>query len=568
MHRPPTSLWRLLAPIALVVAVLGAPAQARDSWTHLRPGVDWLRRSVPGVVPQQVRAARFDLSRPEVSVHASVDLTHSERTVATSTFGRHIGAIAAINGDVSDGEVPVGLAIGDGAQWHDPPASHAWSYFACDIFNQCTIDTLPPHDGSWAFLPALYPYRYYNAVGGEAELLLRDGVRGPECDCPTCRDARSAVGLDETGTILWFVVVEAGHAGASGMTCGELRDLLEELGVHDAMMLAGGPNSALWVDGILRNYPTEGREAVQANHLAVMYTPTADPQCTVRSRRWCEESIVRTCTGGRLVGERVCADSEAGCGSDGDWAFCVDPRCPADDGLGTGCIDDDHAVSCTDGVYTERDCTGAGLVCGTDDAGSACMDVRCARGPHTSLCIDSSELARCVDGAYERSACADGTSCEEGPTDAACVGPEPEPAPDAGPGSDVEPGPDAGTATDAGADPGDSEAGDPVDADSDPVDATLDADGGDADAVVEDPRDSIPTDSTPTDAAAADRSSPPTEVDETPTDPAGAPADTEPGTNTRRRNRACTATSGGRPHPGQVAAWLVIFAWRRRRTSK
>ena len=326
MHRPPTSLWRLLAPIALVVAVLGAPAQARDSWTHLRPGVDWLRRSVPGVVPQQVRAARFDLSRPEVSVHASVDLTHSERTVATSTFGRHIGAIAAINGDVSDGEVPVGLAIGDGAQWHDPPASHAWSYFACDIFNQCTIDTLPPHDGSWAFLPALYPYRYYNAVGGEAELLLRDGVRGPECDCPTCRDARSAVGLDETGTILWFVVVEAGHAGASGMTCGELRDLLEELGVHDAMMLAGGPNSALWVDGILRNYPTEGREAVQANHLAVMYTPTADPQCTVRSRRWCEESIVRTCTGGRLVGERVCADSEAGCGSDGDWAFCVDPR--------------------------------------------------------------------------------------------------------------------------------------------------------------------------------------------------------------------------------------------------
>lgn len=341
----------------------------------MRPGVDWLHRTTSA--PQDIHAVRIDLGRGEVSLRASRDATGSERQVTTPTFAANVGAVVAVNGDWSDGSTPVGLAIGDGWLWHDHlddgSIGASWGYLACDAFNQCDLTSLPLLSEAWWFTPTRYPYRYFNAVGANGVLLLEDGVRWEGCydgcDGDTCRHPRSAACVDATGQYLWLIVVDGRRSDALGMTCGEVRDLAQDLGCWDAVMLDGGGSSTMVIDGLVRNEPSDGSPRTVANHLGVVYTERPDPTCAVHSGGWCEGTVLGWCTGGRLVGQGDCAYYGATCQEDEGWAFCVDYRCPGGDGMGSACLDATRVATCTDGVYGEGDCAAFGLVCGEDAHG-------------------------------------------------------------------------------------------------------------------------------------------------------------------------------------------------------
>lgn len=389
---------------------------AGDTWETVRAGVEYLHRTTSE--PQDIHAARIDLSLPNVAVRASQPIYDEQQHVTTSTFARNVGALVAINGDWSDTVNPYGLAIGDGWQWHDH--TDTWGFLGCDIHKKCELDA---YTGVWWFTPTIYPWRFFNAVGANGVVLMRDGVQMPMgSGCYDSSDnPRSAACLEADGTHLWLVVVDGRQSDSAGMTCAETAALLADLGCWDAVMLDGGGSSTLYVDGQVKNDPSDGSERVVGNHFGVIYNGSADPACVEANGKWCEGTVIHQCAGGQAHASGDCAIYGASCQEDGAYAFCVDYRCPRGDGMGAACLDATRVASCTDGVYGEGDCGYFGLVCGEDAEGATCMDSRCAAGPRGSFCTDGGLYAACADGVYAESACEG--SCAEDAAGAYCVDP-------------------------------------------------------------------------------------------------------------------------------------------------
>ena len=89
------------------------------------------------------------------------------------------------------------------------------------MWNGCTIDTLPQLSRAWWFTPTRAPYRYYNAIGANGNILLDGGVRGSGrydgCGGDTCRNPRSAVCIEADGAVnagnTWMPALAAGPDG-------------------------------------------------------------------------------------------------------------------------------------------------------------------------------------------------------------------------------------------------------------------------------------------------------------------------------------------------------------------
>ncbi len=397
----------LLLPLAL----------AGDTTSTIRSGVTFLHRTTSD--PQDIYAVRIDLSLENVAVRASQPDYDVEQHVTTSEFAENVGALVAINGDWSDTATPVGLAIGEGWLWNDH--YDGWGFFACDILKNCEATALT---GAWWFDPDAYPYRYFNAVGANSYILMADGVQLPSGGCyDSAQHPRSAVCIESDRTHIWFVVADGRSSAADGMTCAEMAALLADLGCWDGVMLDGGGSSTLYVDGAVVNNPSDGSERTVSNHLGILYYDSVDPGCAVTNGKWCEGTVISGCAGGQSIGSGDCAYYGATCQEDGDYAFCVDYRCPDGDGFGTACTGATTAAWCSDGAYSEGDCAAFGLVCGEDAGGASCMESRCEAGPNSAFCTDAGLYAACSSGIYAESACPAGTTCQEGGGTASCVDP-------------------------------------------------------------------------------------------------------------------------------------------------
>ncbi len=463
-------------------------ANATDTWSTIRTGVDYLHRVEAGT--QDIYAARIDLTQANIGLHASNDDIGTERHVTTSTFASNADVLVAINGDWSDGTTPVGLAISDGWLWHDhipdDTVGGEWGYFACTATKTCTIDTEQPLDTAWWFgSPTIAPYRYFQAIGANGIQLLDDGVARSGC-FDSIQNPRSAVCTEVDGTTLWLVVVDGRSSSADGMTCDETRDLLLGFGCWDAAMLDGGGSSTLVIEGDVKNNPSDGSQRTVSNFLGIVYSETTDAECQVASGRWCDGTWIGTCQGGRYLGGGDCAAYGASCEEDGDYAYCVDYRCPGGDGNSAVCTDATNFASCTDGQYGGGDCGVFGLLCGTDASGSACMDSRCENGPNSTSCTDAGLYAACTAGTYAEGDCAAyGLVCWEDDTraqcvDARCTSPDTTACTDAGVYTSCTAGAYAETdcaalgdscdATIGCVDPGDTDPGDTDPGDTDPGD--------------------------------------------------------------------------------------------------
>jgi hypothetical protein len=71
------------------------------------------------------------------------------------------------------------------------------------------------------------------------------------------RDPRTAIGIKENGRLILIVVDGRQPSYSSGVTGKELADYLIQIGVKDAAMLDGGATSQMFVDGILKNKPSD-----------------------------------------------------------------------------------------------------------------------------------------------------------------------------------------------------------------------------------------------------------------------------------------------------------------------
>ncbi len=349
----------------LLLAALAGAASAADTWRNIRPGVDLLHRTTAG--PQDIWAARVDLTRPNVGIYASAD-TPEERGVSTLTFARNVDALMAINTDWSDGRTPVGLAISRGNMWHshipDDTVGGNWGYMGCTADKRCTIGWERPLDVNPDFAnPVLRPRRFFMAFGANGIPMVSDGVAHQGC-YDNVRNPRSGVCLAEGGDQLWMIVVDGRRGGAAGLTCDEVRQLMLDLGCTDGAMLDGGGSSTLVAEGQVQNRPSDGQPRRVSNHLGILYADPVDPGCPEPNARACDGNIISSCVGGRVFDRGDCAFFGASCEEDGAYAYCVHPFCPQGDGQAAQCTGETTLNRCVDGQLEENiDCAAFGLLC-------------------------------------------------------------------------------------------------------------------------------------------------------------------------------------------------------------
>lgn len=247
-----------LCAITLVLATT-----ALADWSQVTKGVEYQRFNSGGM---DVHVTRVDLTNPEVLV---VSTRESERGLTVSDYAKKTNALVAINADYFDKQMkPIGLTIGPCGVWEG------------------TRDT--EREGVVAIGPgrgAIYPQK---EVLAEPEEWMQAAVSGwpmlvKNCAPLTATELpgsdgftrsphpRTAVGLSEDGTTLYFVVADGRREGVPGMTLARLaRFMAEELGACSAMNMDGGGSSAMWVSEAIVNKPSDGSERRVADHLAVI----------------------------------------------------------------------------------------------------------------------------------------------------------------------------------------------------------------------------------------------------------------------------------------------------------
>lgn len=255
----------LLILISLFVG--DASSWAADKWTTPFTGGRLLHRTTTNPA-WNIHVLEVKLDTPGVTLRST---TTAERKQTPSSFAKLVGAKAAINGDffLYTDYSARGLAAGDGTRW---PGSLDTPQYGAVVFgpgNEVAVH--PP-----AVQVTFDPKTMLGAVGGRPAIAAGGAVidnsgYGTHC---TTRHPRTAVGLSKDGRTLLMAVVDGRQTASVGMTCNELGKLLVDVGASTALSLDGGGSSAMFVAGLgVVSLPSDGKERVVANHLAVLAPP-------------------------------------------------------------------------------------------------------------------------------------------------------------------------------------------------------------------------------------------------------------------------------------------------------
>lgn len=215
--------------------------------------------------PMRIHILQFSLANkalePVVAIGNDPDGDGPAEAELTSPLklAEREGLIAAINAnawanlpDSHDAEAPkfyaaggssniVGWAVRQGVQRSSPQRS-AWSFW---------ID--PKGRGHIGVIGDPVPAKM--AIAGFSGLLKNGALLPKEGGAI---HPRTALGLDSTGRLLTFVVVDGRKPGISeGMSLLELAQLMKEIGCHDALNLDGGGSSIMIRDGKILNSPCD-----------------------------------------------------------------------------------------------------------------------------------------------------------------------------------------------------------------------------------------------------------------------------------------------------------------------
>jgi len=258
--------------IALALCLLPGTAAAESTKTTPTPAITHIHRwnvSVRGAL-QDYHVLLVDLTSTEQRFAVS---KQADRNHTVSWYGTNYGALVAVNASFfsfADRE-PSGPTQSDGTFWTNATVgartSVAFGPGRAAIFDNGGTSA----KGPW---PAVASFAN-NGVSGQP-WLIRDGKQtGPwtEPASINSRNARTAVGLTGTGRTLIIVTVDAGRAGAQGMTGSDLLLVFGEFLAVQALNLDGTGSTALWIgkEGGLKNTPSElGKERSVSNALMIL----------------------------------------------------------------------------------------------------------------------------------------------------------------------------------------------------------------------------------------------------------------------------------------------------------
>jgi exopolysaccharide biosynthesis protein len=241
--------------------LVAAPALAE--WTTVTEGVEYQRFHQEAM---DVHVTRIDLTNPKIRVVASRE---DDRGLTVSDFARKNKALVAINADYFDQKMnPSGIALGPCGVWKGTKDNERRGVVAVGsgraaIFPPKEVLAEPEEWMSSAI--AGWPMLVANCTALTAtELPGSDGfTRSPH--------PRTAVGVSEDGTTMYWVVADGRREGVPGLTLAKLaRFMKDELGTCAAMNLDGGGSSAMWLGDAIVNQPSDKSERKVADHLAVI----------------------------------------------------------------------------------------------------------------------------------------------------------------------------------------------------------------------------------------------------------------------------------------------------------
>jgi hypothetical protein len=111
----------------------------------------------------------------------------------------------------------------------------------------------------------------YTAMGPMWGVILRNGAKPSTTSTSYTTDIHPRTAVAYSAQYIYFVVVDGRSARSSGMTLSALADYCrDELGATDAVNNDGGGSSTMWVDGSVRNVPSDGSLRAVANALMMI----------------------------------------------------------------------------------------------------------------------------------------------------------------------------------------------------------------------------------------------------------------------------------------------------------
>jgi hypothetical protein len=190
----------------------------------------------------------------------------------TREFAQEMEAQAAVNGGFWKlvTHDPLGLVVSAGRRWPDAADDDKHGFLAFTKDGEAWIS--PPEERKHPSSEEAYM-----AISG-FPMIVRDGEIGRTRGCGyICMvGPRTAVGLDETGETITFVVVDGRQKKSGGTDLTNLAQYMIDQGIHEALNLDGGGSSTLYLAnrGGVVNTPSEGRERAVLNNIAIFLAET------------------------------------------------------------------------------------------------------------------------------------------------------------------------------------------------------------------------------------------------------------------------------------------------------
>lgn len=111
----------------------------------------------------------------------------------------------------------------------------------------------------------------YTAIGPMWGVILRDGAKPTTTSPSYLSDVHPRTAVAYNADYIYFIVVDGRSSRSSGMTLNALADFcINHLGATDAVNQDGGGSSILWVDGQIKNVPSDGSPRPVANGLMMI----------------------------------------------------------------------------------------------------------------------------------------------------------------------------------------------------------------------------------------------------------------------------------------------------------
>ena len=248
----------------LLIFVILIASAARADWRTVAPGVDY----------QEFREANYDIHVTRINLAGDqirvVVSRESDKGLKVSDYARKINAVAAVNGDYFDDHFnPVGLTIGPCGPWTNVKDmkreivlqianQHGFLRKRSELGDPPDTDTADTAISGWP------------VIVNDCKALSRSEIPGSDA-FTRAPHPRTALGISDDGTLLYFVVADGRRTGVPGLTLAELAQFMaDKLSVCSAMNLDGGGSAAMWVGDKIVNRPSDGVERGVGDHIAVV----------------------------------------------------------------------------------------------------------------------------------------------------------------------------------------------------------------------------------------------------------------------------------------------------------